>query len=66
MQIFFFYRIYDLCFNPDGTQLIVAAGQRVLVYDASDGTLIQPLKGIILYIKYFDFNPHLNFYRPQR
>uniref|UniRef100_A0A4W3GC19 Intraflagellar transport protein 122 homolog n=1 Tax=Callorhinchus milii TaxID=7868 RepID=A0A4W3GC19_CALMI len=37
--------IYDLAFKPDGTQLIVAAGNRVLVYDASDGTLIQPLKG---------------------
>ena len=37
--------IYDLCFRPDGTQLVVAAGQRVLVYDTSDGTLIQPLKG---------------------
>ncbi|XP_040577415.1 intraflagellar transport protein 122 homolog [Lepeophtheirus salmonis] len=37
--------IYDLTFRPDGSQLIVAAGQRVLVYDVSDGTLIQPLKG---------------------
>lgn len=37
--------IYDLCFRPDGSQLIVAAGQRVLVYDTTDGTLIQPLKG---------------------
>ncbi|XP_012279174.1 intraflagellar transport protein 122 homolog [Orussus abietinus] len=37
--------IYDLCFNPDGTQLVVAAGQQVLVYDTSDGALIQPLKG---------------------
>ncbi|XP_069671472.1 intraflagellar transport protein 122 homolog [Periplaneta americana] len=37
--------IYDLCFNPDGSQLVVAAGQRVLVYDTSDGSLIQPLKG---------------------
>ena len=31
--------------RPDGTQLIVAAGQRVLVYDTADGSLIQPLKG---------------------
>uniref|UniRef100_A0A8C9NUT7 Intraflagellar transport protein 122 homolog n=1 Tax=Serinus canaria TaxID=9135 RepID=A0A8C9NUT7_SERCA len=30
---------------PDGTQLIIAAGNRLLVYDTSDGTLIQPLKG---------------------
>lgn len=34
-----------MCFNPDGTQLIVASGQRVLVYDATDGTLIQTLRG---------------------
>lgn len=39
------YCIYDLCFNPDGSQLIVAAGQKVLAYDANDGTLIQPLRG---------------------
>ncbi|XP_075570567.1 intraflagellar transport protein 122 homolog isoform X10 [Pelecanus crispus] len=38
-------RIYDLAFKPDGTQLIIAAGNRLLVYDTSDGTLIQPLKG---------------------
>uniref|UniRef100_A0A8B9GVU9 Intraflagellar transport protein 122 homolog n=1 Tax=Astyanax mexicanus TaxID=7994 RepID=A0A8B9GVU9_ASTMX len=37
--------IYDLAFKPDGSQLIVAAGNRVLVYDTADGTLIQPLKG---------------------
>ncbi|KAK3103245.1 hypothetical protein FSP39_017787 [Pinctada imbricata] len=37
--------IWDLCFRPDGSQLIVAAGNRVLVYDTNDGSLIQPLKG---------------------
>uniref|UniRef100_A0A672SBQ4 Intraflagellar transport protein 122 homolog n=1 Tax=Sinocyclocheilus grahami TaxID=75366 RepID=A0A672SBQ4_SINGR len=37
--------ISDLAFRPDGSQLIVAAGNRVLVYDTADGTLIQPLKG---------------------
>ncbi|KAK0080536.1 hypothetical protein PV325_013799 [Microctonus aethiopoides] len=37
--------IYDLCFNPDGTQLLVAAGQQVLVYETSKGALIQSLKG---------------------
>uniref|UniRef100_A0A8C3PIF9 Intraflagellar transport protein 122 homolog n=1 Tax=Calidris pygmaea TaxID=425635 RepID=A0A8C3PIF9_9CHAR len=41
----FFFSIYDLAFKPDGTQLIIAAGNRLLVYDTSDGTLIQPLKG---------------------
>ncbi|KAG7202395.1 hypothetical protein KM043_018711, partial [Ampulex compressa] len=37
--------IYDLCFNPDGTQLVVAAGHQVLVYETNDGALVQPLKG---------------------
>ncbi|CAG0915966.1 unnamed protein product [Notodromas monacha] len=40
----FKFSIYDLCFKPDGTQLVVAAGNRVLVYDTNDGSLIQPLK----------------------
>lgn len=37
--------VYDLAFKPDGSQLIIAAGLRVLVYDVADGSLIQPLKG---------------------
>ncbi|XP_066284975.1 intraflagellar transport protein 122 homolog [Branchiostoma lanceolatum] len=37
--------IWDLAFRPDGSQLIAAAGNRVLVYDTNDGTLVQPLKG---------------------
>ncbi|XP_034942292.1 intraflagellar transport protein 122 homolog [Chelonus insularis] len=37
--------IYDLCFNPDETQLVVAAGHQVLVYETAEGVLIQPLKG---------------------
>ncbi|XP_049608831.1 intraflagellar transport protein 122 homolog [Syngnathus scovelli] len=37
--------VYDLAFKPDGTQLVVAAGLHVLVYDTTDGTIIQPLKG---------------------
>ena len=38
--------IWDLAFSPDGNRLIAAAGNRVLIYNASDGTLIQALKGI--------------------
>ncbi|XP_054464764.1 intraflagellar transport protein 122 homolog [Anoplopoma fimbria] len=37
--------VYDLAFKPDGSQLIIAAGLRVLVYDVADGAIIQPLKG---------------------
>ncbi|CAG9855625.1 unnamed protein product [Phyllotreta striolata] len=37
--------IYDLCFNPDGSQLIVAGGNHVLVYDTTNGSLVQLLKG---------------------
>ena len=40
-----FFSIYDLCFNPDGSQLVVAAGQQLLVYETNKGALIQPLKG---------------------
>uniref|UniRef100_A0A8C6TMT4 Intraflagellar transport protein 122 homolog n=1 Tax=Neogobius melanostomus TaxID=47308 RepID=A0A8C6TMT4_9GOBI len=40
-----FCSVYDLAFKPDGTQLIVAAGKRVLVFDAVDGTIHPPLKG---------------------
>ena len=39
------YRIYDLCFSADGTQLIAAAGNKVLVYEALTGTLLHSLKG---------------------
>ena len=40
--------------RPDGSQLIVAAGHRVLVYNTADGSLIQPLKGhkVLLYLLY--------------
>ncbi|XP_049437469.1 intraflagellar transport protein 122 homolog isoform X1 [Epinephelus fuscoguttatus] len=37
--------VYDLAFKPDGSQLIIAAGLRVLVYDVAEGAIIQPLKG---------------------
>ena len=37
--------VWDLVFKPDGTQLVVAVGNRVLVYDAADGDLLHSLKG---------------------
>ena len=42
---YFFFSIWGLAFSPDGSRLIAAAGNRVLIYNASDGTLIQALKG---------------------
>lgn len=39
--------IHATCFHPDAVQLIVGAGDKVLVYDASDGNLIDTLKGKI-------------------
>eukprot|EP01147_Barroeca_monosierra_P010401 gene10401-2532_t len=37
--------IYSIAFRPDGTQLIVGAGTRVLVYEVADGQVISSLKG---------------------
>lgn len=37
--------VNGLAFRPDGTQLIAAVGNRVLVYDAAVGDLIHSLKG---------------------
>ena len=37
--------VYDVCFRPDGTQVIVAAGRHVVMYDASNGTVLSALKG---------------------
>lgn len=37
--------IYCTAFKPDGTQLIAGAGNRVLVYEASDGELLASLRG---------------------
>eukprot|EP00927_Polykrikos_kofoidii_P071466 TRINITY_DN6772_c0_g1_i1.p1 TRINITY_DN6772_c0_g1~~TRINITY_DN6772_c0_g1_i1.p1 ORF type:complete len:1294 (+),score=238.21 TRINITY_DN6772_c0_g1_i1:115-3996(+) len=37
--------IWGIAFKPDGTQIIVAAGNRVLVYNATDGDLVHQLKG---------------------
>ncbi|KAF4678197.1 hypothetical protein FOL47_003259 [Perkinsus chesapeaki] len=37
--------VWSVAYRPDGEQLIVAAGNRVLVYDANDGDLVHSLKG---------------------
>jgi len=39
------FSIWDLCFSPDGSRLIVAAGNRVNVYGSALGNLLQSLKG---------------------
>ena len=39
------YSIWSVAYKPDGTELLVAAGNRVLVYEGSDGQLLQALKG---------------------
>ncbi|XP_013114597.2 intraflagellar transport protein 122 homolog [Stomoxys calcitrans] len=36
--------VHSVCYSPDGSQLIVAARERVLVYDPQDGTLLNTLK----------------------
>lgn len=36
--------VYDVAYKPDGSQLVVAAGSKVLVYSAEDGSLIQALR----------------------
>eukprot|EP00903_Cladosiphon_okamuranus_P013353 g12445.t1 len=37
--------INGLCFSPDGSQLVVAVENRVLVYDATEGELLNSLRG---------------------
>lgn len=34
-----------LCFSPDGSKLVVAVENRVLVYDGADGELLKSLRG---------------------
>ena len=36
--------VWDICFNPDGSQMIVAVTNRVLMYDAVDANLLQVFK----------------------
>jgi len=33
-----------VCYAPDGSQLVVAAGDRLLIYDPNDGSLLNTLK----------------------
>ncbi|KJH46103.1 WD domain, G-beta repeat protein [Dictyocaulus viviparus] len=35
--------VYDLAFKPDGSELLVAADNKVIIYDGTDGTLLQDL-----------------------
>ncbi|CAH3150863.1 unnamed protein product [Porites lobata] len=37
--------IYDLVFSPDGSCILVAAGNLILVYDTAEGTMVDMLKG---------------------
>jgi intraflagellar transport protein 122 len=37
--------VQDIAFHPDGNQLIAAIGNRVMMYDANNGTLLHSLKG---------------------
>ncbi|CAH0716484.1 unnamed protein product, partial [Brenthis ino] len=39
-----FSSVHTICFSPDGTQLIVGAGEKVMVYDPRDGALVQLLQ----------------------
>ncbi|CAB3225162.1 unnamed protein product [Arctia plantaginis] len=36
--------VHTICFSPDGTQLVVGAGEKVMVYDPRDGALVQLLQ----------------------
>lgn len=37
--------VYDVSFNPDGTHMVVAVANLVLVYDAVEGDLVHRLRG---------------------
>jgi len=39
------FSIWDLCFSPDGSRLVVAAGNKVHVYESAVGNLLKSLKG---------------------
>lgn len=40
----FCFSVHAICFNPEGTQLVVGAGEKVMVYDPRDGALVQLLQ----------------------
>ena len=46
---------YDVAFKPDGSQIIVATGSYVLVYDSASGNLVQTLrshKDLVFAVRY--------------
>jgi len=36
--------IYDIAFSPDGSEILAAVGNQILVYESNEGSLIQTLK----------------------
>ncbi|XP_045509536.1 intraflagellar transport protein 122 homolog [Colias croceus] len=36
--------VQTICFSPDGTQLVVGAGEKIMVYDPKEGALVQLLQ----------------------
>nr|XP_032527265.1 intraflagellar transport protein 122 homolog isoform X2 [Danaus plexippus plexippus] len=50
-----YFSVHAICFSPDGTQLVVGAGEKVMVYDPRDGSLLQLLqahKGMVHTVAY--------------
>ncbi|XP_061706179.1 intraflagellar transport protein 122 homolog [Cydia pomonella] len=39
-----FSSVHTICYSPDGTQLVIGAGEKVMVYDPRDGSLVQLLQ----------------------
>jgi intraflagellar transport protein 122 len=37
--------VWNIAFKPDGTEFILAIGDRVFVYEATEGKLLHPLRG---------------------
>ena len=51
--------VYDIAFAPDNSQLIVAVGTRLLVYQSADGEAIHSLLGhtVFLLLLFFFVSP---------